>query len=185
MRSVGAAAGCNVARWPNHAKMLICDERYAICGSHNWLSNAGFSNEERNWLVRDSAFVRHEREKIIGRIRTVTEARVAIMAKQCAPGSLVATVTHVRDGDTIELESMGIRLAACPCSCLPPCTTDREASVVCCGARVGGTLLDRIVSGAAVHAAERTASSLTWFLNVSRGTLDPDLEGASTATSAT
>ena len=66
-----------VARWPNHAKMLICDECYAICGSHNWLSNAGFANEERSWVVLDPAFVRSEREAIVSRIQAAAETRAA------------------------------------------------------------------------------------------------------------
>jgi phosphatidylserine/phosphatidylglycerophosphate/cardiolipin synthase-like enzyme len=65
-----------VVRYPTHVKMLICDERYAICGSHNWLSNAEFSNEERSWLVSDPTFVGYERDEIIARLSTVAEVRV-------------------------------------------------------------------------------------------------------------
>jgi len=65
-----------LAKWPNHAKLLVCDDRWAICGSHNWLSNRGFSNEERSWAIDDPEFVRAERDVLIRRIRLGSEARV-------------------------------------------------------------------------------------------------------------
>ena len=30
-----------VKKFPNHAKVLIRDDKYAVMGSFNWLSNAG------------------------------------------------------------------------------------------------------------------------------------------------
>ena len=33
-------------KFPNHSKVLICDEVYAICGSANWMSNSGYHNRE-------------------------------------------------------------------------------------------------------------------------------------------
>jgi phosphatidylserine/phosphatidylglycerophosphate/cardiolipin synthase-like enzyme len=58
-----------LAEWPNHAKILICDEAYAICGSYNWLSNRGLWRDERSWMVVDPEFVRLERDEIVRVIR--------------------------------------------------------------------------------------------------------------------
>lgn len=71
------AGRLHLAKWPNHAKMLICDDRYAICGSHNWLSNRGFTNDERSWIVVDPEFVRAERDEVIARMRGAGGARAA------------------------------------------------------------------------------------------------------------
>ena len=55
-----------VKKYPNHAKILICDNKYAVNGSFNWLSNAGRSkNIERSWLIKDQKFVVSELEIIL------------------------------------------------------------------------------------------------------------------------
>ena len=55
-----------VRYYKNHSKILICDYKYAINGSFNWLSNIGHShNDERSWIVYDNDFVKKETEQII------------------------------------------------------------------------------------------------------------------------
>ena len=55
-----------IAYHPNHSKILICDDSYAVCGSFNWLSNSGKSrNFERSWIVYDKVFVDTEMELIM------------------------------------------------------------------------------------------------------------------------
>jgi len=50
--------------YPNHSKILICDEMYTICGSCNWLSNDGFSNEEHSYKITDVNFIKTEQNRI-------------------------------------------------------------------------------------------------------------------------
>ncbi|MGH6897979.1 MAG: phospholipase D-like domain-containing protein [Geminicoccaceae bacterium] len=80
-----------VAKWPNHAKVLICDEAYAICGSYNWLSNPGIKNDERSWMVADPEFVRLERDEIVQRIREGAAegwpARASATSSDCSGAS--------------------------------------------------------------------------------------------------
>ena len=35
-----------VRYYPNHAKLLICDDKWLVAGSFNWLSNVGRSKNE-------------------------------------------------------------------------------------------------------------------------------------------
>ena len=61
-----------VRYFPNHSKLLICDDRYAINGSFNWLSNSGGSqNEERSWIVFDKDFVETERDIVINSLTSI------------------------------------------------------------------------------------------------------------------
>lgn len=47
--------------FPNHSKILICDTKYAVMGSFNWLSNSGgSSNDERSWIVYNKEFIQEE-----------------------------------------------------------------------------------------------------------------------------
>lgn len=47
--------------FPNHSKILICDDKYAIMGSFNWLSNSGGSeNEERSYIIYNKEFIKNE-----------------------------------------------------------------------------------------------------------------------------
>ena len=65
-----------VKKFPNHAKVLIRDEEYAVMGSFNWLSNAGRSkNAERSWVVKDKKFVRQESEVIINQFTSMIDKR--------------------------------------------------------------------------------------------------------------
>ena len=45
---------------PNHAKILIKDSDYFICGSFNWLSNKSGRNYERSWVVKIPELVEEE-----------------------------------------------------------------------------------------------------------------------------
>ena len=44
-------------QYGTHAKALVCDEKYAICGSHNWLSNNLFKSAEISVKVKDMNLV--------------------------------------------------------------------------------------------------------------------------------
>ena len=58
-----------VKKFPNHSKILICDDAYAVNGSFNWLSNAGRSrNIERSWLIKDKEFINTEIELILSEL---------------------------------------------------------------------------------------------------------------------
>ena len=47
--------------FPNHSKILICDTKYAVMGSFNWLSNSGGSeNEERSYIIYNRSFIEEE-----------------------------------------------------------------------------------------------------------------------------
>lgn len=65
-----------VKKYPNHAKILICDDKYAVNGSFNWLSNAGRSrNIERSWLIKDRKFVVSELEIILSGLHAYLDKR--------------------------------------------------------------------------------------------------------------
>ena len=65
-----------VKKFPNHAKVLIRDDKYAVMGSFNWLSNAGRSqNSERSWVVKDRDFVLQETEIIINQLASFMDKR--------------------------------------------------------------------------------------------------------------
>ena len=52
--------------FPNHSKILICDTKYAIMGSFNWLSNSGGSeNEERSYIIYNKEFIKNEMVEIM------------------------------------------------------------------------------------------------------------------------
>jgi len=53
-----------VAEYKNHSKILICDDKYVVCGSYNWLSNARGYNTERSYVISDNKIVAEE-SKII------------------------------------------------------------------------------------------------------------------------
>ena len=51
--------------FPNHSKLLIVDDKYAVCGSFNWLSNSGRTvNSEESWVIRNQNFI-NERKNVI------------------------------------------------------------------------------------------------------------------------
>ena len=52
--------------FPNHSKILICDTKYAVMGSFNWLSNSGGSeNEERSYIIYNKTFIEEELVEIM------------------------------------------------------------------------------------------------------------------------
>ena len=64
--------GLIVRYFPNHSKLLICDDRYAVNGSFNWLSNDGEARgEERSWIVYDKDFVETERDIVITSLTSI------------------------------------------------------------------------------------------------------------------
>ncbi len=54
----------DVAMFPNHEKVLVCDGQWVVIGSNNWLSNKAFRNSERSVFLRDSSFAETERRRI-------------------------------------------------------------------------------------------------------------------------
>ncbi|GIW26361.1 phospholipase D-like domain-containing protein [Meiothermus sp.] len=54
----------NVAKFPNHEKVLVCDSQWVVIGSNNWLSNRTFRNSERSIFLRDPSFADSERRRI-------------------------------------------------------------------------------------------------------------------------
>ena len=51
--------------FPNHSKILIIDNNYAVCGSFNWLSNSGRTvNTEESWVIRNKNFIK-ERKSVL------------------------------------------------------------------------------------------------------------------------
>lgn len=55
-----------VRYYPNHAKLLICDDKWLVSGSFNWLSNSGRSkNEEYSCVVKDKKFVSTELDIVV------------------------------------------------------------------------------------------------------------------------
>tara|TARA_B100000686_G_C16255257_1_gene696497 strand:- start:18 stop:539 length:522 start_codon:yes stop_codon:yes gene_type:complete len=65
-----------VKKFPNHAKILICDTKYAVNGSFNWLSNAGRSrNIDRSWVIKDKQFVEDEMEIILKGLEAYVDKR--------------------------------------------------------------------------------------------------------------
>ena len=64
-----------VREYPNHAKILICDKRFAVNGGFNWLSNSGRSqNEERSWVVYDRQFISTELDIVINGLMSPMKA---------------------------------------------------------------------------------------------------------------
>ena len=58
-----------IVKHPNQAKVLIRDEEYAVCGSFNWLPNAGRSkNQDYSWVIKDKEFVIKEKEIILNEL---------------------------------------------------------------------------------------------------------------------
>lgn len=54
------------ARFGNHAKVLICDGRFAVCGSNNWLANRKFANAEVSVLFTRSEIVEEITDAVRG-----------------------------------------------------------------------------------------------------------------------
>ncbi|MEE2745455.1 MAG: hypothetical protein VX617_01100 [Pseudomonadota bacterium] len=51
---------------PNHAKILIKDDDYAIMGNFDWLSNSNLGNyNEKSWIVSNKEFINEEKDQIV------------------------------------------------------------------------------------------------------------------------
>jgi phosphatidylserine/phosphatidylglycerophosphate/cardiolipin synthase-like enzyme len=74
--------------YPNHAKLLICDEMFAVTGSFNWLSNAGRSlNEERSWIVYDKQFISAELDIVVDGLMSPLKSTKQDVLKKIFPWS--------------------------------------------------------------------------------------------------
>lgn len=60
-----------IADYKNHSKMLICDQKYVVCGSFNWLSNRWGHNIERSYIIYDKKFALKESELIKQHIKKI------------------------------------------------------------------------------------------------------------------
>jgi len=49
-------------KFPNHSKVILVDDNYYLIGSHNWLSNYSFKNEEVSLRISDPKAVRDFRQ---------------------------------------------------------------------------------------------------------------------------
>ena len=54
-----------LAEYKNHSKILICDDKYAVCGSFNWLSNARGKSVERSYVIHDKIIAKQESETMV------------------------------------------------------------------------------------------------------------------------
>lgn len=54
-----------VAEFPNHEKVLVCDDAFVAIGSNNWLSNRAFRNSERSVVVRSTTTAASEAKRVI------------------------------------------------------------------------------------------------------------------------
>ena len=55
----------HIREFKNHSKILICDNRFAICGSFNWLSNRHSLNKEQSWVTNNKKFINDELDEIL------------------------------------------------------------------------------------------------------------------------
>jgi phosphatidylserine/phosphatidylglycerophosphate/cardiolipin synthase-like enzyme len=77
-----------VRYYPNHTKLLICDEKFAVNGSFNWLSNSGRSlNEERSWVVYDKKFISTELDIVIHDLMSPLKSTKRDLLKMVVPWS--------------------------------------------------------------------------------------------------
>ena len=45
---------------PSRANILIVDDRYAVFGTHNWLSQTGYFSLDKSWNITDTVLVRRQ-----------------------------------------------------------------------------------------------------------------------------
>lgn len=77
-----------VRYYPNHTKLLICDEKFAVNGSFNWLSNSGGSiNEERSWIVHDKQFISAELDIVVDGLMSPMKSTKRDVLKKIFPWS--------------------------------------------------------------------------------------------------
>jgi phosphatidylserine/phosphatidylglycerophosphate/cardiolipin synthase-like enzyme len=77
-----------IRKFPNHAKMLIKDDEFAVNGGFNWLSNVGRShNQERSWVIYNRDFVTAERDQIIEEMDSMKEPTRRSLIRRIFPFS--------------------------------------------------------------------------------------------------
>jgi phosphatidylserine/phosphatidylglycerophosphate/cardiolipin synthase-like enzyme len=84
---IDAPGALEVFHFPNHSKILIKDDEFAVCGSFNWLSNAGRShNDERSYVIYNPDFVSSERDEIIASLEKNVPPTRRQLFKRLVPG---------------------------------------------------------------------------------------------------
>ncbi len=77
-----------VKYYPNHTKLLICDEKFPVNGGFNWLSNSGRSlNQERSWIVYDKEFISTELDIVIDGLMSPLKSTKRDLLKKIIPWS--------------------------------------------------------------------------------------------------
>lgn len=72
----------NIYNFPNHQKLLISDEKYMVCGSFNWLSNSGYSNNiELSIGVNHQETIREKAEKVIEYLNNLPPTRRSFLKR--------------------------------------------------------------------------------------------------------
>ena len=61
----------HIREFKNHSKILICDNRFAICGSFNWLSNRNSINKEQSWVTNNQKFINEELDEILSFLKVI------------------------------------------------------------------------------------------------------------------
>lgn len=54
-----------IIKFPNHKKILTCDNKYIVCGSYNWLSNKFSKNHEYSLQIFNKKFTKEKVEYFI------------------------------------------------------------------------------------------------------------------------
>ncbi len=54
----------SAAMFGNHAKVLVCDDAFVVCGSNNWLANRSFRNAELSILLEQPELVAEVRRAV-------------------------------------------------------------------------------------------------------------------------
>lgn len=62
-------------KYPNHAKLLIVNNNYAVCGSFNWLSNREGQNAEMSFKVTNTKKVDELADEIIDKFESAPPDR--------------------------------------------------------------------------------------------------------------
>jgi phosphatidylserine/phosphatidylglycerophosphate/cardiolipin synthase-like enzyme len=65
------------SKFGNHAKLLICDRSYVVCGSNNWLANRKFANAEMSILLVRQDIVDDIREAVERLLSEVVPSPIA------------------------------------------------------------------------------------------------------------
>jgi phosphatidylserine/phosphatidylglycerophosphate/cardiolipin synthase-like enzyme len=62
---VSGGSKIRITRFPNHSKLVICDDKYAICGSANWLYNKDYSRKDSSVWWSDTNLVKAVKQDAI------------------------------------------------------------------------------------------------------------------------